>query len=115
MAHELDAISEAIGALRASARSLEATLARHCADDDARHRENIAALGANNAAIGALTATLAPLVQTVASMKPIVDSYQTTRLKFTGAIGVVAVLLGMVGWLVEKVIGEAVRWMFQGH
>lgn len=115
MSNQLDQVSEAIGALRASMRAVGDSLDRHCDDDDRRHRENIEALRENNRAIAELSGVLTPLAKTVAGMQPIVASYQTSRLKLTGALGLALVLLGGVTWLAEQVIINGIKWFFGQH
>ena len=112
---QLDEISRAIGGLEANFKSLGRSFDHHCTDDDRRHSENIEALRECNKAITELTTALRPIADTVAAMKPIVESYATSRLKFAGAMGVVLVLLGTVTWFAEQVISNGIKWFFGQH
>lgn len=109
--NKLDEISVAIGELKSDTKSLDRTLTQHCLDDDRRHDENLAAIRALTKALE----PLGPLASTVATMKPIVESYQTSRLKLAGAVSLAMVLLGFVGWVIEQMIASGVRWIFPPH
>lgn len=108
---KLDEISLAIGELKSDTKSLDRTLTQHCDDDDRRHQENLDAIRDLTKALE----PLGPLAATVATMKPIVESYQTSRLKLAGAISLAMVLLGFVGWVIEQIIASGVRWIFPPH
>jgi hypothetical protein len=97
MAEKLSEISRVIGGLEKAVGGLEKTMTQHCIDDDRRHEENITALRT-------MSAILTPLAQTVADMKPIVQSYQASRLKMIGALGLAATLLGLFGSLIQAAI-----------
>ena len=111
----LDEVSRSIGDLQASVRSVGISFDRHCVDDDRRHGENIEALRDNNRKIQELTEVLRPLAATVATMQPIVASYQTSRLKLTGAMGIVLMLLGFIAWLADQVIVSGIKWFLGQH
>lgn len=109
---QLDQISRAIGGLETSTRSLEKSFDKHCVDDDRRHEQNIAALRENSEQIAKLNELLTPLADTVKTMMPIVAGYQITRWKMAGAFGLVTLLVGGVGWVIEAAIGKLISLMF---
>jgi hypothetical protein len=104
----IDEISRSIGGLEANYKTLQRTFDQHCQSNEAQHREICQK-------VDHITEVLAPLSEAVKVMKPIVDSYQTTRLKFAGALGIVLLLLGFVGWFTGQVIIGAIKWMFGVH
>lgn len=115
MTNQLDQVSLSIGELKQGQIELNRTFERHCVEDSDRHRKNLQALRENNKAIGELAEVLKPLAKTVAAMQPIVESMQTSRIKFAGAMGVVFVLMGFVGWLIDKAISGGIEWFLGRH
>lgn len=110
----IDEISRTLGAQEANLKNLGRTFDKHCADDDARHRENIEAMGDISNELRNISDLLKPVVDSVAFMRPIVDGYQASRLKTMGALSLASSLLIGVGWLVTSVAGAVVKWV-AGH
>ena len=107
MTGKLDEISAEIGALKAITATLTRLFERHCDDDDRRHDENLKTLREINESVRALQ----PLAKTVALMEPIVRNYQISHLKLTGALGLAALILTTIGWLIEGLLGHAAGWL----
>lgn len=89
---------------------LNRTLEKHCLDDDRRHLENLAALADIRLSMENLNRALSPLLVSVREMKPIVDHYQTSRLKVAGALTLVSATLTLVGAVFISLLNDAIRW-----
>jgi hypothetical protein len=114
MTGKLDEISQAIGGLQATTDGLAKQLDVHCVDDRHRHEDNLQTLREINEQIREVNESvraLQPLAETVALMKPIVDGYEISRWKLTGALGLGVAILTVIGWLIEGLIGRAAGWL----
>jgi hypothetical protein len=105
--------AEKLGSQESNLKNLGRNFDRHCTEDDERHTENIAEMRSMRQAVEKLTALVQPLADTVALMKPIVDGYQTTKLKFVGGLMVVGLIVSAVGWLITSVVGKIIEIGFQ--
>lgn len=115
MTGKLDEISQAIGGLQATTDGLGRQIEVHCDDDRHRHEDNLQSLREITEQIRDVNASvqaLQPLTQTVALMQPIVSKYEQSRLKLTGALGLVVLILTAIGWVVEGLVGHLVGYLF---
>lgn len=114
MPGRFDEISYKLGQAASGLTDLRKAFETHCADDDRRHSENLAALRANTAAIDRLARAMEPIAASVAFMRPIVDSYQVTRIRLAAYAAVAMCVLGLVGWAVQMAVNFAIAWA-AGH
>lgn len=122
MTGKLDEISQAIGALQATAGGLKSTFEQHCRDDDRRHNENITEarsqreeLRGLSEKLGDLNETLTPIAQWVKDTKPEIEQMRISRWKTAGAIGLAGAILAGVAILIESALGQVVKWLLPHH
>lgn len=87
-------------------RDLGRNFDQHCIDDDRRHDENVRALRELGAKMTELVDVVKPLATAITIMQPIVDSYQISRWKFTGALMLAGSILTLVGWVLSLAAGK---------
>ena len=112
MTGKLDDISFALGELKAQGVALLRTIEDNRRIADKRHCENTDKLESIEGRVGECEGSLSKMNDVVALMKPVVDSLTVTRLKFTGALGLVLTLIGLFGWLLSLFAGKLISWVF---
>lgn len=106
-------IAGAVAKQEANLENLGNNFDKHCADDEKRHAENLATLREIRDNLATLASIVTPLASAVGTMKPIVDGYQVTKMKFAGALLVGGFLVTAIGWIVSSIVGEAMKLAFQ--
>jgi hypothetical protein len=106
---KIDEFSRQLGAQGATLESLEKKFDEHCADDENRHRENIAELRRISDAVRDLTQAIRPVTETVQRITPLVDAQQRTWLQIGGAVATVSGILAFMAYVMSLLGGVILR------
>lgn len=111
MPPKLEDIHFAIGALTEGFKGVKRSLDEDRRASTSRHGENKRKLSSIEGRLTLLETKLTDTVKVVNKIEPIVDGIVIARWKRAGAVMVLTVIMGLLGWLVGQLGGRLVTWL----